>query len=242
MSRPLFQYTKVGPISPRHFQVFGERRSGTNYVAALIARNLALEEVFDYGWKHGFPVMPAIHPEGLIVICVRDPVDWLVSLHARPFEAPEMRDLEFSEFLRREWSSRYLPKVLNRFKFGLAGFRVTRRVPLQYDRHPIEGRAMRNVLELRTVKLNADLGMLRRDANAVVVRYEDVRSDPTGFVDQLSEIYEISRAQERLADVGRTGPRSERRIHRSEISETDLEFIWSNLDRDLEDRLGYTRQ
>ena len=89
-----------------HFQVFGERNSGTNFVSHLIDKNTDLEMVGRYGWKHGFPVAVAYHPRSLIVFVYRDPIDWLVSMYNRPYAASKtVKFSDFSAFLRSEWGS-----------------------------------------------------------------------------------------------------------------------------------------
>ena len=222
------------------FQVFGERRSGTNFLSELLKGTFFLDEVFTYGWKHAAPVMPCIKSNSLMAVVVRDPVEWLLSMHSVPFEAPEMAQLPFSDFLRSEWTSIYRPRGLGRRKFGLAGFPAERGAVLQYDRHPIDGRAFRNPLEMRVIKMKSHLGLLRRSPNALVVRYEDIANDAEAVLRQIAQAFALDIRPDAQFSVRRVGPKTGKgRLGREDISASDLQFIAGNLEQDLEARFQY---
>ncbi|WP_299947529.1 hypothetical protein [uncultured Ruegeria sp.] len=222
------------------FQVFGERRSGTNFLSALLAETFELDETFSYGWKHGVPVMPCIQSSSLIAVIVRNPLDWVLSMHARPFASPAMTDLSFSEFIRTPWQSNYRPGVLGRVKFGLRGFPVARNTPLQYDRHPIEGRCFSNVFELRTIKMKAHIEFLERDANVAVVRYEDLAADAAGFLKAISKTFDLPIKSNATLRVGRVGPKTgSKRLTPADISSEDMCFMNDQLEQTFEMRFSY---
>ncbi|QUJ76558.1 hypothetical protein KDD17_00295 [Sulfitobacter albidus] len=223
------------------FQVFGERRSGTNFTRLLIERNFALEPVFHYGWKHGFLSVPAVGSHVLLVGVARNPIDWLISMHATPFAVvPRLKDLSFSDFIRAEWDSIARPGGQG---WRAAGFRQDmklRNEVLQFDRHPIEGRAFRNILELRQVKLRALLGLTRRVSHAAVVRHEDLRDQPDEMLPLLRDHFALPAVLtwHRIDDyVGnKSNPKT---LTAADISPEDRTFILDGLDLDLEAQFGY---
>lgn len=231
--------------NPLHrFQVFGERRSGTNFVRALIRRNTEMQVVNSFGWKHGIPNY-MVYPKDCLFVCVvREPMDWLTSFYHAPFEvADELVELPFSQFLRAPWESVFKART----KWGTNGYQDTfrggRGETLQFDRHPIEGRQFRNVVELRNVKLQSHLSFVNRGVNAVVVRYEDARRDPAALIARLGEKFDINcRPGFREIDgrVGPLGKYAQRpKIAASDITNEDREFILSEIDKKQELRCGY---
>jgi hypothetical protein len=225
-----------------HFQIFGERRSGTNYLRVLLQNNLKVEPVFHYGWKHGFLSVPAVSSKALLVGVVRDPVDWLISMHATPFAVVEtLKDLPFDKFIRAPWESIARPAGQG---WRAAGFRQDlslRGEVLQFDRHPIEGRPFYNIFELRTVKLRALLGLTKRVTHAAVIRHEDARDDPEGMIAALSDRFGLATEPEITVPASYVGNKSNpKRITRSEISAEDRAAIEAGLDWDLEREFRYS--
>lgn len=222
-----------------HFQVFGERRTGTNFVAQLMSENFTLEQTKKYGWKHGYPTMPCVQKTALFVVVVRSPLAWLSSLHNRPF-AKSHEGLGFSEFLRTEWHDQYHPKDLGHTLWGYGGMPKARRVPNQLDRHPITGKAFQNPLEMRSVKNACFLGLLERNCNAVLVDYDMVKDAPDKVLSAISEIYELPMG-EAVAVPGHVGAkgRPKERVSDTGIDQRDLEFIRQNLDAEQEERFGF---
>lgn len=89
-----------------HFQVLGERSSGTNYLETLLARNLTIRPRAQFQWKHGYPITHIIPRTHLTIVSFRDPLDWLRSMHKKPWHtAADFWQMSFSDFLRRPWRS-----------------------------------------------------------------------------------------------------------------------------------------
>jgi len=224
-----------------HFQVFGERRSGTNYLRVLLEQNFDITPVFHYGWKHGFMTAPAVSSRALIVGIVRNPVDWLISMNATPFATVErLKDLPFGTFIRAPWEGVARPAGQG---WRVAGYRQDlslRGEVLQLDRHPIEGRPFRNVLELRRTKLQGLLGLTQRVTHAAILRHEDARDDPAGVIAALAARFELAAANTLSLPDGYVGNKSNpKRINRWDICAEDRAWISTELDLDLEHRCGY---
>jgi hypothetical protein len=83
------------------FQVLGMRSSGTNFVSALIARNIDLTASEFLGWKHGPPAAHFVPSHLLPVIVFRAPLPWLRSLYRKPFHfVDQSHEVSFSRFIR----------------------------------------------------------------------------------------------------------------------------------------------
>ncbi|OYW60214.1 MAG: hypothetical protein B7Z10_04305 [Rhodobacterales bacterium 32-66-7] len=236
------QSSTEGPAIDR-FQIYGERRSGTNFVSRTIARNCGLKRFSSYGWKHALPYYPLLPRSCLFVVVVRDPFDWLRSFYAGPFEAdPAIAALPFSGFIRAEWEGTYTGFERQWAYRGYAvRDRFARGEPNFLDRHPVNGRRFRNVLELRSVKLAGHLSLLDRGLNAVAIRYEDFRVRPEAILRDIGSRFSLNlRADFRPTDVP-VGPSSDRRAaaKTAPISAEDRDFILAGLDQTLERRCGY---
>jgi hypothetical protein len=231
-----------GPKIDR-FQVYGERRSGTNFVARTIARNTGLKRWGAYGWKHALPYYPVLPKSCLFVVVVRDPFDWLRSFYAGPFEVdPAIAALPFSDFLRAEWEGSYSGYA---GQWGHRGYAVKdkfARGEVNFlDRHPIDGRRFRNVCEMRSVKLAGHLSLLDRGLNAVALRYEDFRTRPEAMLQAIAEHAGIALNATFAATEKPVGPSSDNRkdAKTMPVSAADRAFVLEHLDHGLERRCGY---
>lgn len=228
------------------FQVFGERSSGTNALEWLLTHNTALKPVRDYGWKHGFPVALAYHPSSLIVLVVRDPIDWAISMFNNPHAAHQDVDLSsFSAFIRGEWAMFVRPKI-NMFWKKPWQMTVRRDVGGQectFDRDPLTGLRFQNIMKLRYAKLAAMLSIRNRQANFGLVRFEDMMADPAPL---LARIRALSGHTQNEAinplpahPLNPKARNAKRAMTRAKVSREDHEFLVSQCVLDIETALGY---
>ncbi|WP_298499865.1 hypothetical protein [uncultured Maritimibacter sp.] len=226
---------------PDHFQVFGERSSGTNYVDRLLARNTVLRSTSDYGWKHGFAQMTGVARSAIIVAVVRDPVGWALSMHAKPWHCPPaLQALDFPAFLRSPWTT-----VIDRPRY-FGGDRAAGRIgtPLQQDRHPITGAPFANLAELRRVKAAALLGWRNRGVNLVLARLDHVQANPEAFVVAVSEAFDLRPVESFRPINRRLGSRflpnvEDRPATPRVMTPEDRTWFAQALDPRLEAALGY---
>jgi hypothetical protein len=231
----------------RRFLVYGERNSGTNFADALLRQNFPGLEAergdsgrsgFRYGWKHGFPTMIAAPPDMLAVVMVRDPVTWVGSLHAKPWHAGRrLRGLPISDFIRAEWVS-----VIDDRGFGVRKGDPRWGQELLWDRDPATGLRFRNVLKLRTAKTAGFLRLADMFRNHSIVRYEDAAADPAGLVQAVAARFGMVQTADFapvVAERGNARSGSYQPKVYAELDAADLGFLWSELDRDQEARLGY---
>lgn len=244
----LADYTSDSNHPVTRFTVIGERASGTNVIDSLVATCFSLErDNRCFPWKHGFPSAPGYHADTLFIIAVRNAHSWIKSLYRRPHHATQdILALDFPSFIRSEWKSNYYEKLstggVARGEYRRA-FAACSRSPLEFDRHPIEGRNFRSPIELRTIKLEAHCSMLRRAKNVCIVRLEDVQADPNNVATTISKIYGLKQMRQFALpekQLGHFHDEDEKRKLASEsISIEDADFIQANLNLDLEARLGY---
>lgn len=226
----------------QRYQVFGERSSGTNFVKRLIGRNTGLQPTEDLGWKHGFAQMAAV-PEDLAVICVvRDARAWALSMHAKPWHCPpKMQAMDFAAFIRVPWETiadraRYFPQVA-----ALGGLGQ----PLQYDRHPLTGRAFDNLFALRRAKLEALLSFQERRVTLVLARLEAVQAAPEAFLAELTQGLCLPAPAAPLRPVvKRLGSKfkpavAARPATPEAMSGADLDWLRAQTDAGVEAALGY---
>jgi hypothetical protein len=229
-------------VVPTRYQVIGERSSGTNYVKRLLGRNTPLNPVDTLGWKHG-PLQPtAIPPDLVVVLSLRNAVDWALSMFAKPWHTSvQMQELGFADFLRAPWET----IVDHRKYFANAGPAMVGQ-PLQHDRNPESGAAFDNLFHLRRGKLAAHLTVVNRGCSFVIVRHESVINDPQGFLTAFRSNLGLQQTTEPLRPVlKRLGARfvpavSNRPSAPAHLSTSDRDFLRSQLDLKLEQALGYT--
>ncbi|WP_420567432.1 hypothetical protein [Thalassovita sp.] len=227
-------------VNPTRFQVIGERSSGTNHVKRLLGRNTPLIPVELLGWKHGGIQAQAVPRDMVVVLSLRNAVDWALSMYAKPWHTPPtMQQLEFADFLRTPWET-----ILDHPKYFEGAGPLMVGQPLQQDRDPM-GRPYPNLFALRVGKLAAHLSWLNRGCSVVVVRHESVLADQEGFVQKFRSQMGLPPLDAPLRPVvKRLGSRfvaavSGRPDAPKEITDGDRAFLRAQLDLPLEKALGY---
>jgi hypothetical protein len=232
----------------RYVQIFGERCSGTNYLARLVEKNFwPVQITKSFGGKHWF--IKDHEPRGrpnrstdfecvrrladgddtLFLVIFRDPIDWLRSLHARPYHAPEHWNLPFAEFIRKPWICSELERVNSIWPESEQG---------HYFIEEAE-----NVVRLRSQKIRHLTNLQGTVTNVAFVNYE-VLLDDLGALEEIADRFGIALRTRPLrderfyfgggAEQTFAGPRDY-----PSVSPPDLRFILRNLDRDLEASIGY---
>ncbi|MBD9528239.1 hypothetical protein [Paracoccus sp. PAR01] len=228
----------------KRFQVLGERSSGTNFVDVLFKRNTTLQPTKDYGWKHAVPQFTSVLRDDLIIVCFRGPESWLRSMYAKPWHVPDsLVNVTFSEFLRAPWVTVMdMPGAMS-----AVGARKSLDLPVQGDRHPITGMHLENPVQLRNLKNAAFLGVLERGCNVALIRHEDVTRYPRETISKVCELFDIpvNAADDFVIPTRQLGEMTQRNVEGSRrdkvatYSDDDRAFVFSQLDHDLETKLGY---
>jgi len=232
----------------KYVQIFGERCSGTNYLASLVQKNLAGVEVTkDFGGKHWFikDHLPRCRPnrstdhqcirplsdsaDTLFLVIYRSPLDWLRSLHQKPYHAADHRGLEFSDFVRKRWVS-YETKKMNSHWPSCDG-----------DYYFIE--EAENVLRLRTLKIQHLNRLQEVVEHAAFISYEELILD-TRLLADVAEQFGVRLKQHPPVDesfyFGGGATRTFTAPKRyAPLAERDLDFIRQTLDWKVEAQIGY---
>jgi len=110
---------------------------------------------------------------------------------------------------------------------------------MMHERDPATGQRFANVMALRTAKLRAWVALKERVRNAVLVRYEDAAAEPRRFVRQFARQFGLWRWPWLRAVTTWKGGRERFTAREYEpFAPRDVEWVASQLDRDLERRFG----
>ena len=220
------------------FQVFGERASGTNFLIQLLLKNLPnIKMVGRYGWKHFFP--PAEFPNSdrcLFVMIYRDPFDWVRSLFLQPHHVhTSLKKLDFSDFIRSEWYCVF--DELANVKPGEKQYGKE----MMFERNPDNGKRFENILKLRTAKILAFEALRGKVDYIEFVRYEDIKNDPTGFIDRIARKHDIASAINFTPVEKYKGITDKKYVPKNyfDISRQDYQYILKQLDFEVEASIGY---
>jgi hypothetical protein len=222
---------------PTKLQVFGERCSGTNFVAQLLRRNLpGLRLVDEFGWKHGYSEHVRDEaPECVFVVVHRDPFDWVRSLWRMPWHAaPALRERPLGEFLREPWWCQWGQDM------QLAEGDPRLGTEMLHERDPATGERFATVMHLRAAKMRDWATLRHRVRHHASVRYEDVASEPRRFVADFARRFGLRRwpwfRPVRTFKGGRTAFVAKRY---APFAPEDLRWVVAQLDPDLERAAGY---
>lgn len=228
-------------VVPSRYQVIGERSSGTNHLKRLLGRNTPLGPVELLGWKHGPLQALAVPRDMVVILCLRNAVDWALSMHAKPWHTtPAMQRLVFSDFLRARWDT-----IIDHTKYFDTAGPLMVGEPLQLDRDPTTGLPYANLFALRLGKLAAHLSVINRGCSVVIARHETVLADPLQFLEQFRHTMGLPPSDAPLRPVvKRLGSRflpavADRPARPDRLSDDDRAFLRDQLDLKLESALGY---
>lgn len=284
-------YSKSDKTVPiKRLQIFSERCSGSNFIAALLLQNFHFENfhytdeesfiddvhtkyakslytrqlfrfngfddctlhillTYPYGHKHFSPwlTLPLNRFHGpeefytfsnsddcLFIVVFRNAYDWIRSFYNTPWHtAPELQKLPFEFFIRSSWIVDYDNKEI-------AKFAPTH--PL-IDLNPETGECFENLFQLRSAKIHNLLMIRDRVKNIYYVNYETVAADPERFVTTIYEAFNIEKSKETHLTPYYKGDKAQGIFHKKKyrkLTDSDIAFINSQLDLELEERIGYT--
>jgi len=233
----------MGSHVPRitHLCILGERVSGTCFVQSLISSNTKLKVDTSYGHKHFFQDIDKICNEDtsgvLFVFITRDIISWLSSMKNTPYHAelPIRNCKDFSKFIRMEWSCVYDNTS------GVSELEKIYGTEMMNERDPYSGERFKNIIAMRTAKVDHCMAIGKMVENFVHVRYEDVRDDPDTFIAQISDKFKIVPNLKFCPVTSMRGKGKVQYVPKSypPVSKEDEKFIWENIDPCTEKSIGY---
>lgn len=227
---------KSGKI--KKIQLFGERCSGTNYAAQLFNANFPeIELTNKYGFKHRFhEQLDSEIDSCLFVVVYRDVFDWLRSFHLKPYHAaPELRNIPFSDFIRKEWRAVYTKSSGRTPDDPLWG------TEMMFERCPETGKRFSNVLALREARTRNWECLSEKVPYFFHVRYEDLRQSPQTVIEDISSKFGIRKEtpyQPVLTYKGKGKKAYKKKTYKA-ICKEDIEHIVQHADLTLEQAIGY---
>jgi len=223
--------------------IIGERVSGTCFLEGLIKKNTSLKinKDRDMGYKHFFYDLKTLGKKKtdhiLFIYITRDIMEWLQSFSTSPYHASESIKTckNLSNFIRHEWSCIYDET------FGIKPINSLYNKEMMHERNPSTKKRFENVIKMRTSKIEHSLKIKNIVENFIHVKYEDVRDDPSIFLESMCIMFQIPRFLNftPIKTVKDKGAIEYIRKEYPEITEEDTMFIISEMDEDLEARLGY---
>lgn len=224
--------------------IFGERCSGTSFIEAAIKKNFEIEWAgWDYGWKHGFShdCFPFVD-DLLVLVVVRNPVDWLGSFFRTPHHLDPEMITTFADFLTQPVKT-----------WEMVEDRVDEQIG--EDRNPNTLRPFRDVFELRARKLQYLLDELSlKVSHYYLVSYEDFKANYTASLHKIQQRFSLTLRKNNVQSSKKSsetfvpvegykgfkdfGPNSKGRSYKVDDLPTAA-YIYDKLDRRLEGRLGY---
>lgn len=175
------------------FTIYGERKTGTNFLRKLIVDNFNIENICLpdglFGWKHFFGSeenKEAIKSSTACVILsiVRNPIDYLVSFFNTPHHQPEERRKDFLTFISSEFYSIYDCQNEDYF----------------LDKHFEDGgRRYKDIFEMRNVKnkfLYLTIPLLT--SNSYFMKYEDLKLYPEKILEEIKSKFDLKQKQDKF--------------------------------------------
>ena len=187
------QFNQTSNTEIRSFFVMGERCSGTKFLTLLIEKNFTHLHHEFYGQKHFIPWInpPYVNTKNncalddasarcyyagsdhcLFIVLVRDPYDWLRSFYNTPYHVDSVLCTNFRSFITHQWHA-------------------TEGAAPTDNCNPWTNAPFNNVMELRKYKSLNYLNLRHFVKNYLLIRYEDLRNDQSGFLDFLISTYQL---------------------------------------------------
>jgi len=221
--------------------IMGERVSGTCFLENLITKNTSLKINRDFGDKHFFQDIDAIKRKKtdhiLFIFITRDIMEWLQSFSNNPYHSSEPIRYcnDFSKFIRHEWSCIYDET------YGIQPLNSLYKKEMMHERDPVTKKRFKNVVKMRTSKIENTMRLRNIVENFIHVKYEDVRDEPNIFLESMCIMFLIPKYLDYTPIDTVKGKGSVKYIRKKypEIKEDDLKYIISEMDEDLEHKLGY---
>lgn len=222
-------------------KIIGERCSGTNYLETLLETNYEninfnpkISGITTSQYKHFLTDFDGFDPIDTLVICiVRDPYDWLRSLHQKPWHLVKLYNANFSEFIRGKAASYREPYVPS----------------TKYDKELLEKKladsnnlieSFNTVIEMRNYKINKYLNSTFK--NIEIISYDKLVKD-INIVHNIANKYNIKLKYDQIKNI--TTYKGEKTLYipkkYKNINKSDLTYINNMLNWSNENQLGFNK-
>ena len=237
--------------------LYGERCSGTNFIAEILRLNSGCKVSYPLGFKHFPKTFPVEEQRRLllgrpVLFLIRHPESWVRSMFLNPWHAmKDIREKDFSDFLRAEWHSVW-DEEANVFpgnpRYGQ---------PIKEDRDPLTGKPFPNLLRMRTAKIHRFQEIESCSERSCWVRLEDLVDDQEAIYRKTAGALGLPVSDEytpvfaykgnaswrsellRRVGLGRLNASARREGRKPPLGPADRDFIWTELDAATEASFGY---
>ena len=233
-----------------YIQLFGERCSGTNFITSLITKNFKnIEMTTDFGSKHWFIKnhFPRCRPNNstdiecirslntnnsdtLFLCLFRNPFDWIRSLHARPYHAPNHNGISITQFMRKPWLS-------------FERYQANRHWLKRNDDYWFIEEAI-NILQLRSMKIEHLLNLQNKVDNFYLLNYETVIKNNQELA-YVANKFTIELIDSEILGENRYFGKAPNTVFSTPVypafEKHDIEYINQELDWKLERQIGYSQ-
>lgn len=230
----------------KKIKVIGERSSGSTYLYNLIIHNfLDIEIIPDIhpptveDYKHFTVDFEKSYSNDTLIICIiRNPYDWLRSLHRTPHHMPLFYNVDFKTFLTEPCIS-YGGKNHKFWDLYLHNDLVDRQ-KCANDEFILEKYS--NILEMRKYKINKYLNT--NFPNVEILSYDNL-VDNLDLLKNIAEKYNIRTIENSIINLTTVqGEKNNTKYEKKtyvNIDPEQLDFINCNLDWEIENKLGFIK-
>ncbi|MEM6624982.1 MAG: hypothetical protein AAF674_22405 [Pseudomonadota bacterium] len=155
------------------------------------------------------------------------------SVFRSPWEVSRsLLDNGFAHFLRAPWQPAWVKDCPDG--------RVEEE-PIPADMHPETGAPFGNICQMRNAKIAHYETLANLPCQVIFVRYEMINRDPKAVLGALAQAFDLSPPLHLREVVSYKGDRKARYRPKPQapFSIEDLSFVWTTLDIEQEDRIGY---
>lgn len=181
----------------KQYTIYGERHCGTKLLQKLMNTYSNLDITWEYGWKHFFgfysEVLMRSSKDTLFLCAVRNPYDWLCSMHREPHHINGwFYDINnriknpftsITEFLTSEIVSYSTPSIVSDLHDTLIAKKFYKEIVL--DRNINTGLNYKDIFELRSVKMRYLWSMQNLVDNILYIKYEDLIDDYLPLINKI---------------------------------------------------------
>ena len=175
-------------------QIFGMRCSGTNYLEQLIRANLQDILIVDsMGHKHLWNANinnPYRKPNCIIVI-VRNPFDWLRSVHREPHHCPQLIGKDFQTFLTQKWKAYYGKNWNDPLTSKRMSIVLPQNLREEFD----------HVMDMRNQKLAIYKELCEKNPQTTFLRLKDVQENPEKTIKYICKLFDLKRESNDLIEI-----------------------------------------
>lgn len=225
-------------------QILGERCSGTNYLDNLIQINYNIIPTYEFSNKHFFTQerIPTDRDDLLVLMIVRNPYDWLRSLHTTPHHIYD-HDSNFSNFIRKIIISKEKyynilgsddPHIINNKAYLRKDYTGEDYIDIEF---------FQSVIDMRTYKMKLMLEIKKSIKHAEIISYDDLVNN-VNILDDIAKKYNIPLNHETIVNTSEykhdgIGTVFSKKKYFA-INNCDLTYLNNKLDWNLENQFGFT--